>query len=370
MTALDIGVTGQNIVRNDGQGRAMLELVRELDRRGHRVVVYAHRFESELRGSVQFRALAALPGPQALDDLALLLRATLAVRRGHHDIAVVLGPTALPRSPFAFDAQFSHRGWRRTWTADTQPPPVHRLHARWSEVLERFVARRANLVISSTPAVGQDIVGPERPVVAVPLGIDPGEHPPATADERRRARRALGLAEADVAVAFLGGFQTGRKGLDPLLRAVALGPEHLVVAGGGDAGALRRKIAELGIADRVHVLGFVPPSQALAGADIVAIPSLYEPFSLVGVEAASRGLPIAIATCAGATEHLGDAAVPIADAADVAQVRGALDVLLDPNERARRSELGPQAARRLAWGNIIGPAADAIEDLAAEMARR
>lgn len=361
---LDIGVVGQNIVRNDGQGRAMLELVRALVDRGHAVTVYAHRLDDELQTRTRFRRLPPLPGPQAFDDLGLLLRATVAVRRAGHDTTVVLGPTALPRRPFAFDAQFSHRGWRRTWAPATRPPFVHRLHARWTELLETFVARLAAVIISSTAEVGADVGGGRRQVVAVPLGIDPAEHAPATAEDRRASRARYGLTPIDVAVAFLGGYQTGRKGLDPLMQAVARGDEHLLVAGAGDADALQRRADELGIGARVHVLGFVPARQVLAAADLAAVPSLYEPFSLVGLEAACMGLPVAIAACAGVAPLLGEAAVTIGDAADVAQVRGALDQLRDPAERQRRGAAGPAAAQALAWATIVGPAAEAVEGLA------
>lgn len=363
MSPLDIGVVGQNIVRNDGQGRAMLELVRALVDRGHAVTVYAHRLDPELETRTRFRRLPAVPGPQAVDDLWLLVRATVAARRAGHDTTVVLGPTALPRGPFAFDAQFSHRGWRRTWTPSTRPPFVHRLHARWTEVLETFVARRAAVIISSTAQVGQDVGGGRTPVVAVPLGIDPAEHPPSTAEQRAAGRARYGLAPTDVVVAFLGGYQTGRKGLDPLLQAVAKGDEHLLVAGAGDAAALQRRGDELGLGGRMHILGFVPAAEVLAAADLAAVPSLYEPFSLVGLEAACMGLPVAIASCAGVAPFLGEAAVTIADAADVAQVRAALDQLQDPGERQRRGAAGPAAARALAWASIIGPAADAVESL-------
>lgn len=364
MSHLDIGVVGQNIVRNDGQGRAMLELVRALADRGHAVTVYAHRLDPELEARVRFRRLPAAPGPQAVDDLWLLVRATLAVRRAGHDTTVVLGPTALPRKPFAFDAQFSHAGWRRTWTPATLPPLAHRLHARWTEILEAFVARQASVIISSTPEVGEDVGRGHTPVVAVPLGIDPAEHPPASVAARQASRARYGLAPTDLAIAFLGGYQTGRKGLDPLMQAVAKGDEHLLVAGAGDAAALQRRAGELGLSERMHILGFVPAAEVLAAADLAAVPSLYEPFSLVGLEAACMGLPVAIAACAGVAPLLGEAAVTIGDASDVEQVRAALDRLRDPGERQRRGSAGPAAAQALAWTAIVGPAADAVEGLA------
>jgi glycosyltransferase involved in cell wall biosynthesis len=363
---LDIAVVGHNIVRHDGQGRAALELVRELARRGHRLTVYAHRLDPEVAELVNFHPLGVVPGPQLVDDLTTLVRATLLVRGGRHAVTCILGPTALPSRPFVFYCHFSHRAWRRTWTATTRPSLGHRAHAVVAAWLENAVARRATTVLATTPEVGADVAGScGTPVDVAPPGIDPGENEPARGDDRRRARAALGLSDDDETVVFLGGFATGRKGLEPLIEAVAKGPEHLIVAGEGDPSAVAARVAELGIGSRVRLLGFVPSGEILDAADVVAVPSFYEPFSLVGLEAAQRALPLVIARSAGVAAHLGEAAVVIDDPADPGQIRAALDVLSDPGERARRGGKGPAAAALLAWDKVIGPAADSVERAAA-----
>lgn len=359
---LDIGVVGHNLVRHDGQGRAGLELVRELARRGHKVTVYAHRLDPDVAALVAFRRLRVLPGPQTADDLATLVRATWLVRRARHAVTCTLGPTALPSPPSVFYCHFSHRAWRATWTPANRPSRGHRAHARLATVLEDVAARRASIVLATTPRVGADVAGRcTTPVEVAPPGIDADENGPASGEARRRAREALRLSDDDVTVVFLGGFATGRKGLEPLVEAVAKGSEHLVVAGDGDPARVAATVASLGIADRVHLLGFVPSGTVLDAADVVAVPSLYEPFSLVGLEAAQRALPAVIARSAGVTPHLGEAAVVIEDPSEPDQIRMALDVLNDPAERARRGAAGPAMAAALAWDKVIVAAADTVE---------
>lgn len=365
---LDVGLVCQNVVRRDGQGRVMLELARAVLERGHRVTVYAHRLDDELAGRVRFRRVWSAPGPQLVDDLVFLGAATRAVRRASHDVVCAVGPMVLPSSPFVLNLQFSHRGWRRTWTMDTRPGLYHRVHARVLEALESLCGRRADRVIASTADLGREVVadGVEK-VVVVPNGIDLHEFSPSSDVERSRARRRLGLEDDAFVVGFLGGWSTPRKGLDPLLRAVALGrtDERLLLASGGPRRRLDARLESLGIRDRVVVAGFERPQAVFPAVDVVAVPSLYEPFSLVALEAVASGVPLVVAERAGAAPLLRDAALVVGDPSDPTELRGALDtVRADPDVRGRMATAGRRAVEGLAWPVLFDAAAAVLEDVA------
>ncbi len=74
---------------------------------------------------------------------------------------------------------------------------------------------------------------------------------------------------------------------------------HLVIAGEGPNRAmLTQKAGDLGVSDRLHLIGNVERprlGQLLAAADIYLFPSVWETFGLAGVEAAMAGLPIVAA---------------------------------------------------------------------------
>jgi D-inositol-3-phosphate glycosyltransferase len=102
-----------------------------------------------------------------------------------------------------------------------------------------------------------------------------------------------------------------RKGIDDVVRAVAELPDaELVVAGGPDVERLGADLeacrlsalaADLGVADRVCLLGRVPRDQLPAlyrGADAVVCAPWYEPFGLVALEAMACGVPV-VATAVG-----------------------------------------------------------------------
>lgn len=366
---LDVALVAQNVVRRDGQGRVMVELARALLARGHRVTVYAHGLDEKLAGRVGFREIRRAPRPQLLDDLWMLWQATRAMGRSSHDVACVLGPSALPRCPTVFDVQFSHRGWRATWTRATRPGLYRRFHARVAEALETMTARRADRIVASTPALAAEVTAraPGARVSVVPNGVDLGEFAPVGARERAGARAGLGLRDAAFVVGFLGDYATTRKGLEPLVRAVAAGgrDEHLVVAARGDDRRLGALVRALGVGDRVVIAGFAPPRDVLAAADVLAVPSLYEPFSLVAFEAAAAGVPVVLSARAGAAPLLGDGVVAIDRPEDPTAVRAALDrVRAEPGLRDRLVATARAAVEGFTWQAVAEQAADVVEDVA------
>lgn len=85
------------------------------------------------------------------------------------------------------------------------------------------------------------------------------------------------------------------KGFDILIRAaVAIPLVHIWIAGSGETeNDLRTLAQELGIAQRVHFLGWRDDQSALlASCDICVVPSRHEPLSNVTVEAWSMGVPV------------------------------------------------------------------------------
>jgi glycosyltransferase involved in cell wall biosynthesis len=168
-----------------------------------------------------------------------------------------------------------------------------------------------------------------------------------------------------VVIGFLGGYATGRKGLTPLLDAIALEPPsrlHLAIAGSGPADAVRQQARSLGIDAHVSVLGFADPRAVLAASDIVVVPSTYEPFSLVAVEAAAASRPVIITACAGAATVVAAGAIVVANA-DARLLRAAIDELAaDPTRRRELGVAGRAAVAALTWESAMDHLAALVTD--------
>ena len=103
-------------------------------------------------------------------------------------------------------------------------------------------------------------------------------------------------------------------------------PLCLAIAGDGPLrDSLHQQAAELGIAARVHWLGWqAEPAQVYRAADIFVCPSRHEPLGNVILEAWAQGVPVVSSRSQGARELIEDGVdgvlAPIADAPALAGV--------------------------------------------------
>jgi D-inositol-3-phosphate glycosyltransferase len=212
----------------------------------------------------------------------------------------------------------------------------------------------------------------------IPCGVDLDLFHPA---DPRAARRRLGL-EASHVLLFVGRL-TPIKGLETLLRALAVAKAdglgrsdvRLVVVGGdkeeewhGEQARLRGIAGQLGVGAAVEFRG-PQPQDALpdyyAAADLCLMPSLYESFGMVALEAMACGVPVIGSRVGGLAVTIRDGAtgvlVPEGDAGALA--RSMTSLLRD---ELRRAQLGAQAvewARRFGWPCI----ARAVTELYGEL---
>lgn len=136
-----------------------------------------------------------------------------------------------------------------------------------------------------------------------------------------------------------------KKGLDILLEALAELPGCVAwIAGDGPLeGDLKALAARLGVADRVRFLGWRNDRGALLrAADICVLPSRWEPFGTVMLEAWAAGTPLVAAASQGPAALIEDGAngllVPVDDAAALAAAIRRL--MADPALRAHLIDRG------------------------------
>jgi len=128
--------------------------------------------------------------------------------------------------------------------------------------------------------------------------------------DRDAVRVSWGASPGDSIILFCAKLQPWKRPLD-LLRAFAMAnlPDALLVfAGDGPMRPqLEAEAANLGIAKRVRFLGFVNQSQLPAvytSADLMVLPSGYEPFAVVVNEAMCCGCPVIASDHVGAARDL------------------------------------------------------------------
>jgi glycosyltransferase involved in cell wall biosynthesis len=145
------------------------------------------------------------------------------------------------------------------------------------------------------------------PTVVIGNGVDIERFRPPTPEEREAARAALGRTADERVVLFIGN-EFGRKGLPLILDAMGRldASSHLHVVGGTPdlVAQASSAAATAGLRERVHFEGPHPdPRPWLRAADALVMPSAYESFGLVVLEALASGVPV-VATPTGCVPDL------------------------------------------------------------------
>jgi glycosyltransferase involved in cell wall biosynthesis len=208
-------------------------------------------------------------------------------------------------------------------------------------ILRRVIAgllQRADAVVAQSRDTSRNveqIYGVRRKVELIPLGID---RPPR---DVVGSRTEFTLPESAFVLVTTGRI-VPRKATSQLIQLLAApGASQvflLVVGDGPDAEGVQRLAGELGIAERVRMLGYVSEEKkyrALAVADAFVSTSQHEGFGLVFLEAMALGLPIVCYDRGGQTDFLSTPStghvVPLNDLA--ALTAAVLDLQASPARR-------------------------------------
>jgi len=204
---------------------------------------------------------------------------------------------------------------RRRYVVEVHDAPGSGRHGRVTDRVEGWWSRlvRAQVVCHSSSvalAIAERWGVPPARLTTVPLAVDPDQFDPMRyGPDRARRRAELGLP-ADAIVLVVVGRLVPSKRFVLVVESLAQLDErvHLVVVGeGSERGALERRAAELGVADRVHFVGFLGElGPTVAAADMLVSASEYEGFGLTVAEGMMLGLPVVATAAGGVTDVVVD----------------------------------------------------------------
>lgn len=373
------------------------ELSRELARRGHQVDIFTRSQDPSVPHEVPGLEIGArvfhIPaGPEApydkrrlFDYLPEFVHGVQAVAEGEQTRYDV------------YHAHYWLSGWVARELQNCQRAPVVQMFHTLG-VLKNLAARSepdreterrirvegeimqfADRIVASTPRERQQMIdlyaAPRDRIVIISPGVDLQLFHPLS---MREARNFVEMPRDGHTVLFVGRIDPV-KGIDIWFKAMALVVQEnawlrgklCVCLIGGDVdeeepdaelARLQSLKDDLGIGDLVTFLG-KRSQQALpfyyASADVVVMPSLYESFGMVALEAMACGTPVVASDVGGLSFLVRDGEtgflVPENDPRALADCLGRL--LRDPELRARLGKRGIQVAREYAWPRI----ADQIE---------
>ncbi len=356
------------------------EMSRQLGRMGLHVDVFTRSQNSEIARVVEMgpnvRVVHLAAGPEAplprvrvhrhlgefverLETFRERERVTYDLIHGHYWLSGVVGLTLKARWGAPLVQMFHTLGRlkNRVARAPAEIEPDIRIEE------ERRIVREADRIVAANAVERAHLVWhygatPAR-IAVIPCGVDTDLFRPMPSVA---AKAALGLAPEPLLLYV--GRLTPIKGVETLLEAVALltgdgasrDPGLKLLAVGGDTDEpqnghlvrLRQRAAGLGLRDAVRFLGAQPQERLrlyYAAAQMTVIPSYYESFGMVALEAMACGKPVIASRVGGLTTTVQDGAtgylVPEGNPRALAERIAAL--LADPALQAR---LGREAVRR------------------------
>jgi glycogen(starch) synthase len=212
----------------------------------------------------------------------------------------------------------------------------------------------------------------------IPNGIDPEDLQPQDAAELERLRAEFAAPEERLVLlvgrlVYEKGFQIALEAM-PLLIERLPGTRFVVAGSGTHERELRRQAAQLGLMAHGTFLGWIGDDflhSLYRIADVCVVPSIYEPFGLVALEAMASGCPCIVADTGGLREVVPDGAVGLRfrarDPASLADVAGR--VLSDGDLGRRLVAEAHEHVRSFDWFDVAERTAAVYAELVPDAAR-
>ena len=277
-----------------------------------------------------------------------------------HDWLVAAAGDHLARrfvAPLITTIHATEHGRHQGWVSEHPQSYIHGV--------ERWIANRSDRVIACSFYMGEQIVDlfgvDEESISVIPNGIDPDDLQPFDHSELRRLRGEF--ADPDQQLVLLVGRLVYEKGFQVALEAMPAliearpGTRFIVAGSGTHEQELLRQAEESGLLEHGTFVGWIGDGvlhSLYSVADVCVVPSIYEPFGLVALEAMASGCPCIVADTGGLREVVPDDEVglrfPAGDAAELARLTAR--VLHDPALGGRLVDHAREHVRRFDWLDV------------------
>jgi UDP-glucose:(heptosyl)LPS alpha-1,3-glucosyltransferase len=302
-------------LKKAGAERYCVNLFRGLQRLGHQVTVVGEGIDDELRDEVDFLPVPVVRLNSWTKNRSFAFNAAKVVRSGTFDIVHGLSRVEGLDTYRLTDPLQTH--WVNVWYRHPVSRWLQHLNPRHRAIfdLERrlFQTNGVRRVIVQSRLDARLLVEyfgvSESRIRHIVNGVDTNVFHLGTRTERIAVRSELKLG-ADLPLLVFASMDFRRKGLDSLLGALARLKDRdarLLVLGSGDIVNYERKAKSLGLAGRVLFAGRQSSIQRFYGAaELFVLPTIYEPFPNVNLEAMACGTPVITTATAGGADIINE----------------------------------------------------------------
>lgn len=349
------------VMRDYSQGRGGAEryfvnLGRALAAMGHEVHIFAAVFTGTQEHGVHLHRVPMMAKPAFLRLLSFFMNARRMVRAYRDQLDVVQSLTMVyPCDIFRLGGEV-----QREWLKIRCPSPLVRIFKLifnpvyiLNLYLEKKIMDLKNTgeIITISELEKKILLQyydyPEDRITVVYNGLDHRQFHPGVKQYRDALRRDLDIGDSEL-VGLFSANNFHRKGLDAVIEALPLIPKEkrprILVIGRGKRFSYQRQARRLKVLDSILFIGPVDDPERFYGAsDFLVLPSRYDSFGNVHLEALACGLPVITTKMAGGSEVVrpGETGFVLDGTDRIKDLADAMIRLSDSGLREQMSRLAP-----------------------------
>ncbi|MCH7990458.1 MAG: glycosyltransferase family 4 protein [Planctomycetes bacterium] len=303
-------------LRHGGSERYCVNLTRRLQKLGHEVAVIGENIDDDLQDEVRFIPIPVNNMTSWTRSRSFAVNCGLEAGKGNFDIVYGLGRA------YGLDAVRVTERLQSHWVKVYYRHPAHQLLQRLNPRhrtlinLERTIYRSKNVrrIVTQSQLDRKLIIEnygiPEEKIRTIYNGVDTLQFHPGVRENAKQVREELGI-ERDEPLLLFASMDFEGKGLRTIFQAMRNARNHetrLLVLGDGPIRKFQSIARELGIENRVIFAGRRDEIQNYYGAgDLFILPTAYEPFPNVNLEAMACGCPVITTTTSGGADVIEEA---------------------------------------------------------------
>jgi glycosyltransferase involved in cell wall biosynthesis len=360
-----ICIVTSNVRKGDGQARVNYEIVQAALQRGHQITLLLRNTAPEFTDHPAVQCVVFSPKKIPSELMKGLISSWCNdrwLRQHSHEFDVILSCGAVTSLPTTVNVvHFVHSAWMKspfhTFAMERNIYGVYQwVYSALNSYWEKNAFRQAEVLVAVSETIRREMMAegiPDEQIRVIGNGVDTQEFEPADAAQKSLIRQQLGFSDRQPLALFVGDFKTNRKNLDSVLKALVQVPQlHLVVVGKAENSPYPQLAQNLGLAERVHFLGYrsdIP--KIMQAADFFVFPSRYEPFGMVILEAMAAGLPVITSAIAGASTIVNpDCGIVLKDSENITILAEAMrDLTVDRDRAVQMGQKARAIAEQHSW---------------------
>lgn len=358
-----IAILIENFDKKGGSERRTYELVKQLKQRGHNITVFANSWSNDSEG-INFVKVPMTRWPfRFMAPLTYAFFVNRAIKK--EDFDIIHSQTRTYYQDVATLGGGCHRAWIDEGSSFKLLDPFHR--AVLSIEKRQFQNGNYKRIIVNSKLSKNGILKfypvPEERIKVIHNGVDAERFNPVNKEKyRTEIRKKHNLSDNDFVILYVGsGFK--RKGVSYLIEAIArLGNDYinknrirLLIVGKDNLMPYKRLAAKFGIDKNIIFNDYAGETEKYyAASDIFALPTFFDPFANVTLEAMASGLPVITTKKNGASEIIEDGkdGFVINAPLEIDAIAEKIKLLLNSKMRNEMGNMAREKSKKLTWDRM------------------